>query len=628
MDFRKQAEQLVSKMTIGEKMSQMRYEAPAIERLGIPAYNWWNEGLHGVARASTATVFPQSIGMAASFNPDLLEKVADIISTEARAQYNQYKTFGETEIYQGLTYWSPNINIFRDPRWGRGHETYGEDPYLTARMGTAFVRGLQGNGKYRKVDATLKHYAVHSGPEGLRHGFNAVVNDKDLYETYLFAFKYCIEHAKPAAVMGAYNRTNGEPCCASKKLLKDILRDEFGFDGYVVSDCGAICDINENHKITNNAAESAALAVNNGCELNCGTAYSWLVGAYAIGLVDEETITEAVTKLFTARFALGMFADDCEYDNIPLSVMECDEHMEVNRKMAHESIVLLKNNGILPLDANKSVAVIGPNADNVEVLLGNYHGVASKYYTILRGIQQYSDTRYAKGCDLCKPNQHPDWMGWWEGYSIKDAIITAKNSDVVVLCMGIDPTLESEQGDAYNNAAGDGDKATIEMHPNQKKLYNEIMKLDKPVIFVNVSGSCLNLAPQKKECDAVVQCFYPGSMGGLALADILFGKVSPSGRLPITFYENLDELPPFEDYSMENRTYKFFKGTPVYEFGYGLTYSDIKENWIDENTVEVSNEGNYDTAYSVLKFEYIPHKNLCGIKKIFIKKGEKIKVTF
>lgn len=628
MDFRKQAEQLVSQMTIEEKMSQMRYEAPAIERLGIPKYNWWNEGLHGVARASTATVFPQSIGMAASFNPDLLQKVADIISTEARAQYNQYKTFGETDIYQGLTYWSPNINIFRDPRWGRGHETYGEDPYLTALMGTAFVKGLQGTGKYRKVDATLKHYAVHSGPEGLRHGFDARVNNKDLYETYLFSFKYCIEHAKPAAVMGAYNRTNGEPCCASKWLLKDILRDEFGFDGYVVSDCGAICDINNHHKVTNNTAESVALAVNNGCDLNCGTAFEWLAGAYTMGLVDEDTITETVTKLFTARFALGMFADDCEYDNIPLSVMECDEHMEVNRKMAHESIVLLKNNGILPLDTNKTVAVIGPNADNIEVLLGNYHGVASKYYTILRGIQEYSETRYAKGCDLCRPNQHPDWMGWWEGYSIKDAIITAKNSDVVVLCMGIDPTLESEQGDAYNNTVGNGDKVTIEMHPNQRELYDEIIKLGKPVIFVNVSGSCLNLAPQKKDCDAVIQCFYPGSMGGLALADVIFGKVSPSGRLPITFYESLDQLPPFEDYSMENRTYKFFKGKPVYEFGYGLTYSEIKETWIDENTVEVSNTGNFDTAYSVLKFEYIPHKSLCGFKKIFIKQGEKILVEF
>ena len=377
MDFRKRAEELVSKMTLAEKIAQMRHEAPAIQRLNIPEYNWWNEGLHGVARAGSATVFPQSIGMASSFNEELMLDVATAISDEARAQYNEYKKFGFTGIYQGLTYWSPNINIFRDPRWGRGHETYGEDPYLTAVMGTAFIKGLQGDGKYRKLDATIKHYAVHSGPEELRHGFDALVSKKDLYETYLWAFKYCIENAKPAAVMGAYNRTNGEACCASKTLLQDILRDEFGFDGYVVSDCGAICDINNNHKITKNEAESAALAVNNGCELNCGMAYKWLKTAVALELISEETITEAVTKLFTARFRLGMFDDDCEYDNIPFEVIECDKHKELNRKMAQESMVLLKNNGVLPLAKKTKIAVIGPNADSKDVLLGNYNGMPS-----------------------------------------------------------------------------------------------------------------------------------------------------------------------------------------------------------------------------------------------------------
>ena len=623
MNFRKQAEQIVSRMNLGEKMSQMKAESPAIERLGIPAYHWWNEGLHGVARAGTATVFTQAIGMAASFNDELLQKVADAISTEARAQYNEYKQFGETEIYQGLTYWSPNINIFRDPRWGRGHETYGEDPYLTARMGTAFVKGLQGDGKYRKVDATLKHFAVHSGPDSLRHEFDIRVSEKDLYETYLFAFKYCIEHAKPAAVMGAYNRLFGEPCCASKKLLTDILRDEFGFDGYVVSDCGAICDIHENHKITNNAAESSALAVNSGCELNCGNAYEWLAGAYSMGLISEETITEAVTKLFTARCALGMFANDCEHDNIPYSAIECEEHMELNRKMAQESIVLLKNNGILPLDTSKKVAVIGPNADNMRVLLANYNGMPSKYYTLLRGIQEYAYVHYAKGCHLYDPNANIHFVC----SSIKEAIIAAKNSDVVVMCMGIDASMEGEQGDAFNIDAS-GDKKTLNIPEPQQKLYDAIKTLGKPIVYVNVSGSCMNLADQKENCDAVLQCFYPGAMGGLALADVLFGKVSPSGRLPLTFYEKLEDLPPFEDYSMENRTYKFFKGKPVYEFGYGLTYSEIKETWIDENTVEVSNTGNFDTAYSVLKFEYIPHKSLCGFKKIFIKQGETITVKF
>ena len=365
MSFEQRARELVAKMTLSEKVSQMKFNAPAIEHLGIPAYNWWNEALHGVARAGCATVFPQAIGMAASFNDELLNKVADVISTEARAKYNEFKKLGSTEIYEGLTMWSPNINIFRDPRWGRGHETYGEDPYLTAKMGTAFVKGLQGTGKYRKVDATLKHYAVHSGPEGERHSFDARISEKDLYETYLWAFEYCIKNARPSAVMGAYNRVNGEPCCGSKTLLKDILRDKFGFDGYVVSDCGAICDFDEHHKVTENKAESAALAVNSGCELNCGSAYQWLKTATALGLLTEETITEAVVKLFTARFRLGMFNDDCEYDNIPFEVVECEEHRKLNRAMARESIVLLKNNGILPLKDKKTIAVIGPTTPYV-----------------------------------------------------------------------------------------------------------------------------------------------------------------------------------------------------------------------------------------------------------------------
>jgi len=624
MDFRKMAQELVSKMTLGEKMSQMKFEAPAIERLGIPAYNWWNEGLHGVARQGTATVYPQAIAMAASFNDELLQKVGDQISTEARAVYNQYKKNGETTQYQGITIWSPNINIFRDPRWGRGHETYGEDPYLTGRMGTAFVKGLQGDGKYRKADATLKHYAVHSGPEADRHGFNAIVSEKDLRETYLWAFKYCIDNAHPSAVMGAYNRTNGEACCASKTLLQDILRDEWGFDGYVVSDCGAIRDIHENHKLTENAAQSAALAVNNGCELNCGQAYAYLMAAYEQGLVTEETITEAVIKLFTARFRLGMFAGDCEFDSIPYDVVECKEHKETNRKMAQESIVLLKNNGILPLKENARVAVIGPNADSREILLGNYSGLPSDYYTLLRGIQQYSENvKYSLGCHIFNEKIHIDRLR----SSVKEAEIVAKNCDVVIMCMGIDPNFETEEGDSANQVAS-GDRLDLELPKSQKILYDSIIKLGKPVIFVNVSGSAINLKAQKEQCDAVIQCFYPGAMGGLALADIIFGKVSPSGRLPVTFYESIEDLPDFKNYSMENRTYKFYKGTPVFEFGEGLTYSDICEKWLDENTVEITNNGSFDTSYTVLKFEYIPHKSLCGFKKIFLKSGESKRVSF
>lgn len=622
---RQRAKELVGKMTLAEKLAQMRYEAPAIERLGIPAYNWWNECLHGVARSGCATVFPQAIGMAASFDPALLETVAGAISEEARAKYNAYREFGDTQIYQGLTMWSPNINIFRDPRWGRGHETYGEDPYLTGHMGAAFVKGLQGyDEQYRKVDATLKHHAVHSGPESERHEFDARVDEKDLYETYLWAFRYCIEHAHPSAVMGAYNRINGEAACASPTYLKKILYQEFGFDGYVVSDCGAICDINEHHKLTQTPAESAALAVNNGCQLNCGDAYKWLKTAVAMGLLDEETVTAAVEKLFTARFRLGMFDEDCPYNRIALDVVECEEHKQLNRKMARESIVLLKNDGILPLKKGCKIAVIGPNADDKSVLLANYNGTPSEYCTILRGIQEYNggNVRYAYGCHVAGKI-----IGAWDEHPEREAVIAARNADVVVLCMGLQPCLEGEEGEV-NNGSYSGDKKDLELPLPQQILYKEIMKLNKPVVFVNVSGSCVNLWEQDQQCNAVLQCFYPGAEGGRALAEILFGAYSPSGRLPVTFYRSADDLPDFRDYSMENRTYKFFKGPVVYPFGHGLTYADIQERWIDEKTAEVTNAGGMDTDYTVLRFEYIPHKNLCGFQRVHIRTGETIRVEF
>ena len=628
-DFKQMAKELVAKMTFEEKISQMCHESKAIPRLGIPEYNWWGEALHGVARMGRASVFPAAIGMAASFNDELLQTVGDVISDEGRANYNQYKKFVKTDVYQGITFWSPNINIFRDPRWGRGHETYGEDPYLTGRMGCAYVKGLQGDGKYRKADATLKHYAVHSGPESERVEFDSAVSDKDLYETYLWAFKYCIDNAKPSAVMGAYNMFRGEPCCASKLLLQDILRDEFGFDGYVVSDCGAIDYIHRSQKYTATPAESAAIAVNNGCQLNCGRVYSEsLVEAIEMDLITEETVTKACELLFEARFRLGMFADDCEYDKIPFDVVECKKHRDINLEMARESIVLLKNNGILPLDNNKKVAVIGPNADSVDVLLGNYNGIPSIYYTALRGIQEYCDPLYAKGSHLYDEKRSNIQNGCYSNNTtLQEALVAADNADVVIMCMGLDRSLEGEGGDAYNIDAS-GDKKVLDLPEVQIKLYEGIKKMGKPIIFVNMSGSCVNLKDQKENCDAVIQCFYPGAMGGLALADVLFGKVSPSGRLPLTFYESCEDLPEFNDYSMENRTYKFYKGTPVFEFGFGLTYSNVEENWIDENTVEIINKGDFDTKYTILKFEYIPHKNLCDFKKIFIKKGEKIKVTF
>ena len=624
MTFLERARELVSKMTLEEKMGQMCYEAPAIERLGIPAYNWWNECLHGVARSGAATVFPQAIGLAASFDTDAMFKVADAISTEARAKYNEYRKHGPTVQYEGLTFWSPNINIFRDPRWGRGQETYGEDPYLTSRMGTAFVKGLQGGGKYRKVDATLKHYAAHSGPESIRHGFDSKVSEKDLYETYLEAFRYCIENAHPSAVMGAYNSINGEICCGSRLLLTDILRDKFGFDGYVVSDCGAIADIHSSHHATNEEFESAALAVNAGCHLNCGYVYNHLGEAVSAGLVTEETITHAVELLFEARFRLGMFDDDCEYDSIPYSAVECAEHRALSRRMAQKSIVLLKNDGLLPLDKNKKIAVIGPNADEKSVLLGNYNGTPTYYSTILKGIQNAcgGDVIYSVGSHLFR-----DTYPSWSEDPRKDAVIAAEHADVVVLCVGLTPEIEGEQMDAYNGTYS-GDKRTLDFPKSQEDLIRAVVATGKPVVFVNVSGSCLDLRYAKENCAAVLQCFYPGAEGGDALADIIFGKVSPSGRLPVSFYGSSDDLPPFEDYSMDNRTYKFFRGEFVYEFGYGLTYSDIRENWLDENTVEVTNAGGYDTDYSVLKFEYIPHKNLCGFKCIHIRCGETVTVKF
>lgn len=628
--FEKRARELVAQMTLPEVIAQLKYDAPAIERLGVPAYNWWNECLHGVARAGAATVFPQAIAMAASFNDELMFRVADAISDEARAKYNSYKKYGETYIYQGLTYWSPNINIFRDPRWGRGHETYGEDPYLTGRMGSAFVRGLQGEGdgvKYRKLDATLKHYAVHSGPEAERHSFNAVVDERDLYETYLRAFKYCIEHAHPAAVMGAYNRTNGEACCASPTLLRDILRGEFGFDGYVVSDCGAICDISEAHKLAENKAEAAAMALNNGCELNCGTAYQWLKTAASLDLISEETLREAAVKLFKSRFELGMFDDDCEYDKLGYEVLCSKAHRELNREMARDGIVLLKNNGILPLSPNKKAAVIGPNADNYVALLANYNGTPTRPYTVLRGIEEYTEPYYSRGCELCKDDPG-SWVMWGDREHLRDAAAVAENADVIVLCMGITAELEGEESDEYSATYfNGGDKRSLEFPDCQKRLYAEVMKLGKPVVFVNISGSCLDLSRPKAECDALLQCFYPGEMGGLALADILYGKYSPSGRLPVTFYKSVDDLPPFEDYSMKGRTYRYFEGTPVYEFGYGLTYSTIEEKWLDRDTVELKNTGGFDTAYSVLKFDHLPEKTLVGFKKIFLKAGEKLTLT-
>ena len=592
-DLWERAVSLTSAMTRSEKVSQMLYNAPAIERLGIPAYNWWNEALHGVARAGQATVFPQAIAMAASFDDALLKEVADAISSEGRAKYNEYKKQGKTDIYQGITFWSPNINLFRDPRWGRGHETYGEDRYLTARMGAAFVKGLQGDHpRYRKADATLKHFAVHSGPESLRHSFNAEVSREDLYEAYLWAFRYCIEKASPAAVMGAYNRVNGEPACASNTLLAAILRSEFHFDGYVVSDCGAITDIYAHHKYVETKPEAAALAVKAGCDLNCGGAYAALEEAVDRGLLSEEDVTRAVERLMYARLSLGMFDDECPYDAISYDCVESPRHRAISLKMAEEGIVLLENNGILPLSPEMNLAVIGPNAFDQSVYLGNYNGTPSEIRDFVSAIrdQLQGKLRIAKGCESSRLTAH---------HPIAEAVAAAEKSDAVILLMGLNPSMEGEEGDAYNTDAS-GDRTTLDLPDVQMQLLVALEKVGKPIVFVNVSGSCVNLQLPKEKCDALIQCFYPGAEGGDALANILFGKVSPSGRLPVTFYRSLDDLPPFEDYAMENRTYRYFKGEVLYPFGYGKSYADVTEKWHSLTEVTVENHSPVSTAYSVL----------------------------
>ena len=509
---RKRAEDIVSKMTVKEKASQLLFSSPAIPRLGIPAYNWWNEALHGVARAGTATVFPQAIALGASFDTDLAWKIADAISTEGRAKYNIARKHGDRDIYKGLTFWSPNINIFRDPRWGRGQETYGEDPYLTSRLGVAFVSGLQGNGEYMKTAATAKHFAVHSGPEDLRHSFNAIASRKDMAETYLPAFKALVTEASVEAVMGAYNRVNGEACNASPNL-QHILRDEWGFEGHFVSDCWALRDIHESHHITKNAAESASLALKNGCDLNCGCTYNHLLAALNKGLVTEDDITRSAVRLFTARFMLGMF-DRTEWDSLGLDDVDTPEHHELALQAAAESFVLLKNNGVLPLKNIKSIAVIGPNADNRTALAGNYHGTASRYITPLEGIEEEAEkrgikVRYSLGCPLLSHHDEPLAK---EDDRFSEALEAALSSDVTILVLGLDETLEGEQPDDGNPGIG-SDRKTLGLPGHQEKLLDLILSTGKPCVLVLESGSAADLLLASEKCSAILDIWYPGALG-------------------------------------------------------------------------------------------------------------------
>ena len=635
-EARRKAEELVSRMTVEERAGQLRFDAPAIERLGIPAYNWWNEALHGLARGGTATSFPQAIGMAAMFDDGLLEKIADAISAEARAKYNALSAEGDRDIYHGLTMWSPNINIFRDPRWGRGHETYGEDPYLTATLGCAFVRGLQGKGDTLKTAACAKHFAVHSGPEAQRHSFNAVATPKDMEETYLPAFRALVQDAGVEAVMGAYNRTNGEPCCANGPLMAK-LRDEWNFQGHFVSDCWAIRDFHQNHGVTGMPAESVTLALKAGCDLNCGCTYQHILKALELGMISEEDITRSAVRLYTTRFLLGTLGEEgSEYDKIPYSVVECPEHLALAHRAALESCVLLKNSGILPLNPEdgSTIGVIGPNANSRVALVGNYHGTASRYVTVLEGIQDLTAGKcrilYSEGCALSEDRVEPLAQ---ENDRIAEAVAVAKNSDKVILVLGLDETLEGEQGDTGNSSFS-GDKENLLLPWTQRLLMKRVLDVGKPTIVVLMAGSAIDLTVAQDKAEAILLSWYPGAGGGRAVAELLFGKESPSGKLPLTFYRDdaLLEMPQFTDYAMAGRTYRYYQGTPVYPFGYGLSYSSftVKKLEADRSCAKVlvRNEGAREAEEVIELYLHDeksplapPNPVLCGFRRIRLAAG-------
>ena len=790
LPLERRVDDLVSRMTLEEKVSQMMNVAPAIPRLGIPEYDWWNEALHGVAVSGIATVFPQAIGLGATFDQQLINRVATVISEEARAKYHEAQRRGNRNRFYGLTFWSPNINIFRDPRWGRGQETYGEDPYLTSRLGVAFVKGLQGDDpKYLKVVSTPKHYAVHSGPEPERHRFDATAVERDLRETYLPAFRATITEARAASIMCAYNRTNGEPCCANTHLLGDILRGEWGFDGYVVSDCGAIEDIYQRHHFVKTAEEASALAVKRGTDLECGDTYRALVNAVKQGLIAEAEIDRAVKRLFEARFRLGMFdpPDMVPYAKIPFSANDSEEHRQLSLEAARESIVLLKNEkNTLPLRKDlKSIAVIGPNSDDVQVLLGNYNGQPSRATTPLAGIRsrvspqtkvlhtlgttltevsaepvpgsalrgaggerglsaEYFANRNLEGPPVLKrvdkevnfdwgmtspapvvptDNFSARWTGkltptisgkyrfgaiaddgvriyldnkliaedWTEhaprtvtgevtleagkNYDVKmeyyeskigavaklvwqppvvnpgspyaEAVKIAKQSDTVVLVLGLSSQLEGEEMNVREPGFLGGDRTDIKLPARQQGLLEAVAATGKPIVLVLLSGSALAVNWADAHVSAIVQAWYPGEEGGAAIADVLFGNYNPAGRLPVTFYKSVDQLPPFENYAMDGRTYKFFKGQPLYPFGHGLTYTRFKYSALSFSAPKVSptervtvsatvenageREGDEVVQLYVTDLEAsvrVPIRSLAGVERVHLKPGERRMVNF
>ncbi|MGD9159771.1 MAG: glycoside hydrolase family 3 C-terminal domain-containing protein [Desulfobacteraceae bacterium] len=781
---------LISRMTLEEKIAQLTNSSPAVERLGVPEYDWWNEALHGVARAGNATVFPQAIGLAATWNTDLIHEVADVISTEARAKHHEALRNDDHGQYKGLTFWSPNINIFRDPRWGRGQETYGEDPYLTSRIGVAFVMGLQGDDpKYMKAAACAKHFAVHNGPEHLRHEFDVNVSDRDLWETYLPAFEALVKEAKVEAVMCAYNRYDGEACCGSNRLLRDILKDQWGFEGHIVSDCGAVEDIYRNHKIVETSPEAAALALKSGTDVRCGWGKSGLDDAVKEGLVIEKDIDNALRRLLNTRFKLGMFdpPEMVPYAQIPYEKNNASEHGRLALETARQSIVLLKNeNSLLPLSKSlKKVAVIGPNADDYDVLLGNYNGIPIEYSTVLTGIKKvlpetiqvsyalgvnYLGEKYVlkpipadafvnngeKGIKACyflnmefegepfkvtvdkdinneysygaplegmpedsfsirwegsiKPDKTgkyylgvtgddgfrlylddkliiDSWksrgkktaaveaelekdrlysfkleyfegmnnaqimLGWHEpGYDLHDeAIKISSDADAIVFVGGITPKLEGEEMDEHVKFEGfyRGDRTKISLPAAQTELLKDLVKLNKPLVFVNMSGGAMSMNWENEHVPAILQAWYPGQAGGEAIADIIFGDYNPAGRLPVTVYKSVDQLPDYEDYDMTGHTYRYFTGEALYLFGYGLSYSvfnysnlkvtpeEIKKNEDISISVDVQNDSSRDgdevvqVYISDNKASFpIPLKSLKAFKRIHLKAGQKEHVTF
>ena len=638
-------EDLLFRLTLDEKIGQMRNPAEAIPRLNIPAYDFWSEALHGVARNGRATVFPQAIGMAATWDPALIQNVAAAVGDEARAKYHEaLRRNGGTGIYQGITMWSPNVNIFRDPRWGRGQETWGEDPFLTGEMGAAYVRGLQGDDpKYLKTAACAKHFAVHSGPEKLRHVFNAEVSPRDLNATYLPAFRKLVTEAGVEAVMGAYNRTNGEPCCASQLLLVKTLRGDWAFQGHVVSDCGALTDFHQGHKVTKDVVESAALALKAGCDLSCICTYDHLGEAIERGLITEADIDRSLGRTLATRFKLGMFDPpaDVPYSAIPLSVVNSAEHRQLAYEAAVKSIVLLKNkSSILPIREDvQKIMLVGPNAASIDVLLGNYYGMNDSLTTLMQGIvarvPEGVGLEYRPGCPLTQQSELKDW-----------SLVMAPTCDVTIACMGLSPLMEGEEGDA-SMSDEQGDRGQITLPPVQVEYLRKLALSGAKVVLVLTGGSPIALGDLEDLMEAIVYVWYPGQEGGKAVADVLFGDAVPSGKLPLTFPKSLEQLPPFEDYNMAGRTYRYATEEPLFPFGFGLsythfTYSDLK---LDTSTIpageslsltcELTNSGAVEAEEVVQVYlsdreasTAVPLQSLIGFRREQLKSGESRRISF